>query len=226
MGPNYTEISRDALWSNNTGLVQLLGLCPLLAITTTTINGIGLGLATTFVILLSSTIASLLRPLLRPETRIAVFVLIIATLVSVVDMSMQAWFYDLHRTLGIFVPLIVTNCAIVARAETFASRHDPLRAATDGFMTGVGFTLVLVTMGAIRELVGQGTILAQAEMLFGENTKNLTLRLFDDGFLLATLPPGAFITLGLLFALRNVLADRQTSQLVTAAEAKPGQGPA
>jgi len=208
MKPVYADIIRDALWRNNTGLVQLLGLCPLLAVTTTAVNGIGLGIATTLVLIASNTLASLIRPVLRPETRIALFLLIIACLVTVVDLYMRTWFFDLHRTLGIFVPLIVTNCAILARAETFASKNDPLRAAMDGLMTGIGFALVLILMGALRELIGQGTLLAQADMLFGAAGKGLTLHLFDNGFLLATLPPGAFLTLGLLIAFRNALAAK------------------
>ncbi|MDH3589662.1 MAG: electron transport complex subunit E [Gammaproteobacteria bacterium] len=208
MTPVYADIIRDALWRNNTGLVQLLGLCPLLAVTTTAVNGIGLGIATTLVLIASNTLASLIRPVLRPETRIALFVLIIACLVTLVDLYMRTWFFDLHRTLGIFVPLIVTNCAILARAETFASKNDPLRAAMDGLMTGIGFALVLILMGALRELIGQGTLLAQADMLFGPAGKGLTLYLFDNGFLIAILPPGAFLTLGLLIALRNALAAK------------------
>ncbi|MDH3646217.1 MAG: electron transport complex subunit E [Gammaproteobacteria bacterium] len=211
MSPDFLDISRDALWRNNTGLVQFLGLCPLLAVTTTLVNGIGLGVATTIVLFLSNTAVSLARPLLRPETRIIVFVLIIAALVTVVDLFMHARFFDLHRSLGIFVPLIVTNCAIVARAEVFASRHDPLRAAIDGLMTGLGFTLVLITLGAARELVGQGTLLAQAEMLFGPNGQNTSITVFDGGFLIATLPPGAFFAMGLLIALRNVMAAHRST---------------
>ncbi len=209
MKPGFADIARDGLWRNNAGLVQLLGLCPLLAVTTTTVNGIGLGLATMAVLIGSNVAVSLLRPLLRPETRIAAFVLIIASLVTIVDLFLHAVFFDLHRVLGIFVPLIVTNCAIVGRAETFASRHDPLRAATDGLTTGLGFAAVLVTLGAVRELVGRGSLLADAHLLFGEAGRGLQIQLFDSGFLLATLPPGAFFALGLLIAARNALALRR-----------------
>lgn len=211
MKQTLTHISRNALWHNNTGLVQLMGLCPLLAVTTTMTNGIGLGVATIIVISLSNIFASLSRPILRPETRIAVFLFFIAAVVTVVDLCMQAWFYDLHRTLGIFVPLIVTNCAIVSRAETFASHTDPVRAGLDGLMTGIGFATVLILIGAIRELIGRGTLFADADMLFGVKGAGLTIELIDGGFLIAVLAPGAFITLGLLIALRNVIAGRQTA---------------
>ncbi|NNF66254.1 MAG: electron transport complex subunit E [Gammaproteobacteria bacterium] len=219
----FADIARDALWQNNSGMVQLLGLCPLLAVSTTVVNAIGLGIATTIVLFLSNTLVSMARPLLRPETRIIVFVLIIAGLVTVVDLFMHARFFDLHRNLGIFVPLIVANCAIVARAEVFASKNDPLRAALDGLLTGVGFTLVLVTLGAFREIVGQGTLLSGAELLFGADSASLKIQLFDNGFLLATLPAGAFLSLGLLIAVFNVIrakraksGKRRASQKVAA----------
>ena len=209
MKPGFAEITRDGLWRNNAGLVQLLGLCPLLAVTTTLVNGIGLGLATTAVLIGSNVTVSLLRPLLRKEIRIAAFVLIIASLVTTVDLLMHALFFDLHRVLGIFVPLIVTNCAIIGRAEAFASRNDPLRAATDGFMTGLGFAAVLATLGALRELIGQGSLFSQAHMLFGEAGHGLEIQLFDNGFLLAALPPGAFIVLGFLIAAKNAIDLRR-----------------
>lgn len=211
-----SDIVSDALWRNNAGLVQLLGLCPLLAVTTTAIYGLGLGIATCLVLFISNIVASLARPVLRPDTRIAFFVLVIAGLVTIVDLYMHTWFFDLHRELGIFVPLIVTNCAILARAEVFASKTDPLRAAVDGLMTGFGFTLVLVAVGLVRELAGRGSILAEAQMLFGEGGRGLTLQLFDGGFILATLPPGAFITVGLLIALRNVIAGRRADAALPA----------
>ncbi len=200
----------DGLWQQNTGLVVLLGLCPLLAVTGTVVNGIGLGLATTLVLVVSNVAVSLVRPLLRPEIRIPAFVLIIAAAVTVVQLLMQAWFHDLYRVLGIFIPLIVTNCAIIGRAEAFASRNRPLPAAVDGLATGLGFLLTLVLLGAVREIIGRGTLFSQAQLMFGEFGERLQLTLVPDhpGFLLAMLPPGAFIGLGLLIAGRSWLDSR------------------
>ena len=178
MQPSYRDIALDGLWRNNPGLVQLLGLCPLLAVTTTLVNGLGLGLATTLVLVGSNLTVSLVRRLVRREIRIPVFVLVIASLVSTVELAMNAWFHELYRVLGIFIPLIVTNCAIIGRAEAFASRHDPLRSIVDGLTTGFGFLVVLVTLGAAREVIGQGTLLADAHMMFGPAARKLTVDLF------------------------------------------------
>ena len=209
--PSYTHILKEGLWMNNPGLVQLLGLCPLLAVTTTVINGLGLGLATTLTLVTSNVIVSLIRKLVRPEIRIPVFVLVIASIVTVIELAMNAWLHDLYLILGIFIPLIVTNCAIIGRAESFASRHTVDRALLDGLAMGAGFTLVLVALGGLRELVGQGTLLAQAHLMFGELGRHFTLTLIDDyrGFLLAILPPGAFIGLGLLIAGMNIINARR-----------------
>ncbi len=165
---NARQIFIDGLWRQNTGLVILLGLCPLLAVTGTAVNGIGLGLATTLTLVCSNLAVSLSRRLLRPEIRIPAYVLIIASVVTTIQLLMQAWFHDLYRVLGIFIPLIVTNCAIIGRAEAFASRNPPLSSALDGLATGLGFCLTLVALGAFRELVGRGTLFSQAELLFGE----------------------------------------------------------
>jgi electron transport complex protein RnfE len=204
------RILSDGLWHRNTGLVVLLGLCPLLAVTGTVINGLGLGLATLLTLMASNLSVSLLRGLLRPEIRIPAFVLIIASVVTVIELLMQAWFHDLYRVLGIFIPLIVTNCAIIGRAEAFASRHAPLPALLDGFATGLGFCLTLVLLGALREVAGRGTLFSQARIMFGEIGERLTVTVIPDhpGFLLAILPPGAFIGLGLLIAARNWLQAR------------------
>jgi electron transport complex protein RnfE len=204
---NYREIFVDGLWRQNTGLVVLLGLCPLLAVSGTVVNAIGLGLATTLTLVFSNLAVSLARPLLRQEIRIPAYVLIIASVVTAVDLLMQAWFHELYLVLGIFIPLIVTNCAIIGRAETFASRHAPLPSVLDGLATGLGFCLTLVALGALREIVGKGTLLSQAELLFGRIGESLTITLIPEhpGFLLAILPPGAFIGLGLLIAARNGL---------------------
>ncbi|KAA9132815.1 electron transport complex subunit E [Marinihelvus fidelis] len=207
MGTLFT----DAAWRQNTGLVVLLGLCPLLAVSGTVINGLGLGLATTFVLLVSNLSVSLLRGWLRPEIRIPAFVLIIASAVTAIDLLMQAWFHDLYSVLGIFIPLIVTNCAIIGRAEAFAARNRPLAAAVDGIGTGLGFCLTLVALGALRELAGHGTLFAGAEMMFGDWARHIEIPVIPNhpGFLLAILPPGAFIGLGLLIAARNALLARR-----------------
>ncbi|MGB0514987.1 MAG: electron transport complex subunit E [Wenzhouxiangellaceae bacterium] len=222
MNQTHSDIWRQGLWDNNPGLVQLLGLCPLLAVTGTAVNGLGLGLATIFVLTLSNLAVSATRRLISPEVRIPVFVLIIATLVTVVDLVMQAWFAPLSRTLGIFIPLIVTNCAILGRAEAFASRRGLLAALNDGLAQGTGFALVLVALGAGRELIGQGTLLADVHLLLGEWARVLELRLLPEsaGLLLAILPPGAFIGLALLIAWRNRVlrvSPRDTSEPVSLA---------
>ncbi|MFT5138661.1 MAG: electron transport complex protein RnfE [Lysobacterales bacterium] len=205
---NYFELKTifmNGLWHQNTGLVVLLGLCPLLAVSGTVINGLGLGLATMLTLMASNLSVSLLRGLLRPEIRIPAFVLIIASVVTALELLMQAWLYDLYRILGIFIPLIVTNCAIIGRAEVFASKNRPLPSLIDGFATGLGFCLTLVLLGALRELTGRGTLFADAHLMFGSIGEKMTITVVPDhpGFLLAILPPGAFIGLGLLIAARN-----------------------
>ena len=209
--PTYTHILKEGLWVNNPGLVQLLGLCPLLAVTTNAINGLGLGLATLLTLTASNVTVSLIRNIVRPEVRIPVFVLVIASIVTVIELAMNAWLHDLYLILGIFIPLIVTNCAIIGRAESFASRQSVDRALLDGLAMGAGFTLVLVALGGLRELIGQGTLLSQAHLMFGEFGRHLTLTLIDDyrGFLLAILPPGAFLGLGFLIAGMNIINARR-----------------
>jgi electron transport complex protein RnfE len=206
----YTKIISDGLWHNNPGLVQLLGLCPLLAITTSAINGLGLGLATTLTLVTTNGTVSLSRKLIRPEVRIPVFVLLIASVVTTIELGMNAWFHGLYNVLGIFIPLIVVNCNIIGRAEAFASKNTVDRALLDGLGMGIGFTLVLITLGGLRELIGHGTLFAQAQLMFGEAGRALTLTLIENyrGFLLAILPPGAFIGLGLMIAAKNVINAR------------------
>ncbi|MGM0564079.1 MAG: electron transport complex subunit E [Pseudomonadota bacterium] len=218
------KIAGDGFWSNNAGLVQLLGLCPLLGVTGTMINGLGLGLATTFVMVVSSVCVSAIRHIVRDEIRIPVFVLIIAATVTVVELLMQAYMYQLYTVLGIFLPLITTNCAIIGRAEAYAAKNGVGLAAFDGLSMGLGFAAVLVALGAFREIVGQGTLLAGSHLMFGETARDWTITVFSDypGFLLAVLPPGAFIGLGLLVALKNVIdarfKDRPAKAPATAAE--------
>ncbi|RLK48596.1 electron transport complex protein RnfE [Alkalispirillum mobile] len=206
----FRTLSRQGLWENNPALVQLLGLCPLLAVTGTVVNAAGLALATLLVLVASNLTVSLIRHHVRSEVRIPVFVLVIASFVTAVELIMEAWFHPLYLVLGIFIPLIVTNCAILGRAEAFAARNPPGRAALDGLMMGVGFGAVLLALGALRELLGQGTLLANAHLLFGEFGHRLQITVIPDypGYLLALLPPGAFIGLGLLLAGKNWLDQR------------------
>jgi len=214
MNTTYGPIIRDGLWKNNPALVQLLGLCPLLAVTNTTINGLGLGLATILTLVASNGLVSLLRKQIPDEARLPVFVMIIASIVTVIELSMNAWFHELYLILGIFIPLIVTNCAITGRAEAFAARNPVGPSIVDGLMMGIDFTAVLVLLGATRELIGQGTILSEAHLMFGEAARGMTIVVFEDyrGFLMALLPPGAFIGLGLIVALKNVIDARQQTK--------------
>jgi electron transport complex protein RnfE len=204
------SIAREGLWTRNQALVALLGLCPLLAVSNSVVNGLGLGLATTAALVLSNGLVSLVRKYIVRDVRLPAFVLIIASTVTAIDLAMNAWLHDLHRILGIFIPLIVTNCAIMGRAEAFASRNPPKSAILDGLFAGLGFTGALVALGAVRELLGCGTLLGRADLLFGEAARSWAWQPFHDygGFLLAILPPGAFIGLGLLIALKNLIDDR------------------
>lgn len=207
------KIIKDGLWTNNVALVQLLGLCPLLAVTNTFINGLGLGLATMLTLVASNTSVSAIRHWIKPEIRIPVFVLIIASVVTTIELCMNAWFHELYLVLGIFIPLIVTNCSIIARAEAFASKNNLADSALDGFTMGLGFTFVLVVLGGLREALGTGSIFSNANLMFGESAKQMLIVFSDDypGFLLAILPPGAFIGLGLLIALKNIVDRKQKS---------------
>ncbi|BCV49722.1 electron transport complex subunit E [Shewanella algae] len=211
----YRDIAWQGLWKNNPGLVQMLGLCPLLAVTSTFTNALGLGLATALVLIGSNTTVSLVRNFVPKEIRIPVFVMIIAALVTAVQLLVNAYAYGLYVSLGIFLPLIVTNCVIIGRAEAFASRNSPMSAAFDGLMMGIGFTLVLMVLGGGREILGQGTLFDGAEQLLGPWAASLLIEVWqvDTPFLLAMLPPGAFLGMGLLIALKNVIdkkfAERQ-----------------
>ena len=211
-------ISKSGLWTNNVALVQLLGLCPLLAVTGTAINGLGLGIATLITLVLSNSVVSIIRPWLKSEIRIPIFVLIIASIVTTIELIMNAWFHELYLVLGIFIPLIVTNCAIIARAEAFASKNNLQDSALDGFMMGLGFALVLLLLGGVREVIGFGTLFANAQLMFGDigNTMTITFNENYSGFLLAVLPPGAFIGLGLLIAVKNIIDKRQSTQKTVA----------
>ncbi|MFT5543789.1 MAG: electron transport complex protein RnfE [Glaciecola sp.] len=203
----YRNLTIQGVWKNNPALVQLLGLCPLLAVTATVINGLGLGIATTLVLLGSNITVSLVRNFVPNEIRIPIFVMVIAAFVTIVQLVMNAFTFELYQALGIFIPLIVTNCAIIGRAEAYASKNPVPLAAFDGLMMGIGFTLILVILGAMRELLGYGTLLAGADLLLGEWAKDLTIVVFttDSPFLLAILPPGAFLGMGLLIAFKNLV---------------------
>lgn len=202
------ELWRAGLWQDNPGLVQLLGLCPLLAVTTSLVNGLGLGFATLFVLTASNALVSATRRFIRREIRIPMYVLIIASLVTCIELAFKAWFPALDRSLGIFIPLIVTNCAIVARAEVFASRNALWPSIVDGVAMGAGFALVLAAIGAFRELIGQASLLSHMDMfLGGEPMRGIAFA--DSGFLLAILPPGAFFSLALAVAAKNALDERK-----------------
>ena len=199
------NIIKQGLWTNNQALVALLGLCPLLAVSSTAINGLGLGLATMATLIITNTLISIIRNWIRTEIRIPMFVIIIACVVTGIELLMSAHFYDLYLILGIFVPLIVTNCAIIGRAEAFASKNKVIHSTVDGLVMGLGFTLVLVTLGIVREIIGYGTIFGGAELMLGDWASILTFNVLPDynGFLFAVLPPGAFMGLAVLVALKN-----------------------
>ncbi|MUL17901.1 electron transport complex subunit E [Aliivibrio fischeri] len=215
---SHKELIKNGLWDNNPALVQLLGLCPLLAVSATVTNALGLGIATILVLVGSNLIVSLVRQWIPQEVRIPVFVMIIASLVTCVQLLMNAYAYGLYLSLGIFIPLIVTNCIIIGRAESFASKNDPLPAVLDGLWMGIGMTAVLVLLGAMREILGNGTLFDGADLLLGDWATILRIELFhvDSHFLLAMLPPGAFLGVGFLIALKNVIdkkmADRQPKE--------------
>ena len=204
---DYIKIAKNGLWDNNQALVALLGLCPLLAVTNNVVNSIALGLATTFVLVASNTTISIFRNYISKEVRIPIFVLLIASFVTIVELTMQSYFYDLYLILGIFVPLIVTNCAILGRAEAFASKNTWGKSALDGLMMGIGFSIILIILGGMRELIGSGTLFDQSALLLGSLGDTLSVTVFEDyqGTLLAILPPGAFIGLGLIVAVKNFI---------------------
>ena len=199
---------QTGLWQENPGLVQLLGLCPLLAVSSTFVNGLGLGIATLVVLTCSNVLVSATRRWILAEIRVPIYVLIIASLVTCTELIFKAWFPALDRSLGIFIPLIVTNCAIVARAEIFASRNGVVSSLFDGLGMGAGFALLLMVIGLFRELVGRGSIFSEFDKLFGGNP-SAGLVLVDGGWLLAVLPPGAFFSLALAVALKNHLDNRR-----------------
>lgn len=206
----YRKIARDGLWDNNVVLSQNLALCPLLAVTGTATNGLGMGLATMVVMIASNALVSVCRHLIPPEIRIPIFVLLIAVLVTLVDIFLNAWMHELHKVLGLFIPLIVTNCVILGRAEAFASKQPLLAAVWDGLMMGLGFTFAMVVLGMARELIGNGNLFENASVLLGEGFRFMETKLIADykGFLMMILPPGGFIMLGFMVAGKRLIDQK------------------
>ena len=205
------EQIKDGLWKQNAGLVQLLGLCPTLAVTVNITNGVALGVATIFVMMLSNISISPIRNYVPESARVPIFILVIAGLVTIVDLSINALSKPLYDALGIFIPLIVTNCIVLARVEAFASKNSTLPSLYDGFFMGLGLTFVLIILGAVREIIGNGTLFQNVHFLIGDKYEFLTIKLFDssDGFLLAALPPGAFIALSALILFLNLVNQKR-----------------
>ncbi len=204
---DYRGIFADGLWNNNVVFTQMLALCPLMAVTTTATNGLGMGLATTGVLLTSNIVIAILRDFVAQEVRIPVFVLLIASLVTLADMAINAWLHELYKVLGLFIPLIVVNCSVLGRAESFASKQPVLASAADGLAMGLGYTLALTVIGGCREIVGSATLFAHASLLLGDGFAFLETTLIKDyhGFLLMLLPPGGFLVLGFLLAGKRVI---------------------
>ncbi|GGC90501.1 electron transport complex subunit E [Halopseudomonas salina] len=220
-----SQITAQGLWHNNPGLVQLLGLCPLLGVSSTAVNGLGLGIATILVLVGSNLAVSIIRSAVTDAVRLPAFVMIIAALTTCIELLMQAYTYELFLILGIFIPLIVTNCAILGRADAYASKHPILPSVVDGFMMGLGFALVLLVLGMLRELVGYGTLFAGMDLLLGPIAADWRIVVFPNykDVLFVILPPGAFLFMGLLIALKNVI-DGIVKERAAARAAKPAAG--
>ncbi len=208
----YTEIVENGLWKQNPGVVQLLGLCPTLAMTVSLVNGFSLGFMTALVMAASNASVSPVRRWVPTEIRIPVFILIIAALVTIIDLAMHAYLQSLHAVLGIFIPLIVTNCIVLARVEAFAAKNPVIPSALDGFMMGMGLSLVLALLGGIREIIGKGTLFSGIDLALGPSAKMFIIQVIPNyhGFLLAILPPGAFFGLASLVATKNWLEQRKS----------------
>ena len=201
----------DGLWKQNPGVIQLLGLCPTLAVTTTVVNGLSLGLATVIVMIVANASISPIRRFIPDEIRVPIFILVIAASVTIIDLAIHAYAEPLYKALGIFIPLIVTNCIVLARVESFASKNPILPSFYDGLFMGLGLCFVLILLGGMRELLGKGTLFSGLDLIFGQSYKDLSLEFFSnyEGFLLAVLPPGAFLGLALLIALTNWIDQKK-----------------
>lgn len=223
---SYREIAVNGLWKNNPGLVQLLGLCPLLGVSNSMVNALGMGIATALVLAASNAAVALIRRQVTDAVRLPVFVMIIAALTTCIELLMQAFTYELYQILGIFIPLITTNCIILGRAEAFAAKNSVAHASFDGLMMGTGFGLVLLALGSVRELLGTGMLLSNMQLLFGAQAASWQIEVFPHypGFLLAILPPGAFLVLGLLIAGKNHL-DARASERAKAAHVQVEAAP-
>lgn len=210
MSTDFKTLAKDGLWNRNGVFSMMLGLCPSMAMTTSATNGFGMGMATLVVIVATSFLVSTFRKFITQEVRIAIFVVISAVMVTVVDMAMNAWLHELYKVLGLFIPLIVVNCLPMARMESFSSKQPLLPSVIDGLFTGLGFTLALTLMGAVREIIGSGTLFADASLLLGPAFKVIEMRLLpeDMGVLIMILPPGAFLVLGLLIVAKRLVDQR------------------
>ena len=211
---NYPQLFRDGLWDNNVAMGQMLALCPLLAVTTSATNGLGMGIASLAVLILTNTLISAVRGVISPQVRIPVLIVMIATAVTLTDMAINAWMHDLYKVLGLFIALIVTNCAIFGRAESFASKQPVIPALADAIAMGLGFTWVLVAVGAMREVLGSGTLFANASLLLGPGFAWLETTIFNTSpdILIAILPPGAFMALGFLIVIKRLIDQRLHSR--------------
>ena len=219
MATEYSGIIKDGLWGNNAVLNMFLGLCPSMAVTTSATNGLGLGLATVAVLCTSSVLVAMLRNLITKEVRLPVYILIVAAMVTMVDLSMNAWVHELYKVLGIFIALIVVNCIVLARLESFASKESVMSSLVDGLFVGLGFTAALVTIGGLREMMGQGTLFADASLLLGPAFKFLEMRILppDSGMLMMILPPGGFLVVAHLVILKRLI-DARASKNAPVAE--------
>ena len=205
--PSLKEISLNGLWHNNPALVQVLGLCPLLAMSSSVVNAVGMGVATIFVLTVSNTCISIIRNIVSDAIRLPVFVMIIAAVVTIIQLIMEAFTFELYQVLGVFLPLITTNCIILGRADGFACKHNVLHSSLDGFMMGLGYSTVMFGLGFFRELVGTGHVFADMHLLFGPIAANWKITPFENypQFLYVVLPPGAFIFMGCFIACKNII---------------------
>jgi Na+-translocating ferredoxin:NAD+ oxidoreductase subunit E len=215
MASDYKTIVKDGLWDNNGVFSMLLGMCPTMAMTTSATNGFGMGLATAVVMAASSYLVALFRNRITTEVRIPVYILIVAAMVTVVDLGMNAWMHELYKVLGLFIPLIVSNCLPLARLEAFAAKQPPLPALMDGLFMGIGFTIALTAIGAVREIIGSGTLFADASLLLGPSFKFMELRVLPPsmGVLMMILPPGGFIVTGLLVVVKRIIDLRAGKEI-------------